>query len=159
MSDTICVLGCDPGGTTGFFLASWRPASRAPFTRAWQCGMDGAAELAGWILGSAYGDTVRVLGIEAFDSRLSGKRLKGFRPEAQHELIKSLESAAASRGIKHVTWTPGTVKPWATDARLQAAKLDEAVGKMRDDALDAARICLYTACKLLGLPVPRGGSG
>lgn len=45
------------------------------------------------------------------------------------------------------------VKPWATDARLDAAGLTEATKGMRH-ARDAGRHALYTAVKECGLPDP-----
>lgn len=158
MTGSLCALGIDPGGTSGLFLAAWKPGQRKPFlTRAWQCGMDGTTELAGWIL-AAYTQADAV-GIEAFDSRRRGKQLAGFSPAKQHELIQALEWLAASRGIPYVTFAPGMVKPWLKASgdpvrRLREAGLYEAVGKMRDDALDAAGTCLYTACARLGVPDP-----
>jgi hypothetical protein len=159
--DFTCALGGDPGGTTGLFLAAWkRGARKAVMTRSWQCDMDSAPELLGWIL-EAHGHLITAAGFEAFDARLRGRSLRGFSPARMHKLTGDLIAVTTAAGITAVTRAPSLVKPWATDKRLSAAGLWEVTNGMPDHARDAARHCLYAACKDAGMrdPLSRAGEG
>ena len=149
-----CALGGDPGGTSGLFLGAWRAGERKPYlTRAWQCDMGAAPELLRWVL-TEYGGLIQAAQFEAFDARERSRKMRGFSASAQHALIAGLVAITAGFLIPVTTRPPSPVKTWATDKRMTAAGLDKAVGKMTDDALDAARHCAYCACKDLGMRDP-----
>lgn len=150
-----CALGGDPGGGNGFFLAAWgNGRHRSPLiTRAWVVNMEGAAELAGWVL-SEYGYLIMAAGLEQFDSRARSRRMRGFSATAAHETVARLAALISDAGITVTVRPPALVKPWATDRRLEAAGLMSATAGMPDHARDGARHCLYTACHDLGLRDP-----
>ena len=136
-------LGGDLGGTTGLFLGAWhRDRPRVPvLARAWQCDSGAVPELLGWIL-ETHGHIVTVAGIEAYDARRSAR---GMTSKAMYELVSVTTGIIAAAGITVTARPPSAVKTWASDKRLRAAGVREVLGKMTDDAFDAARQCLYAA--------------
>lgn len=79
--------------------------------------------------------------------------------KATRDMVRDLAAWAARNDIPSHTYAAGHVKPWATDARLDAAGLLEMTKGMRH-ARDGARHALFTAVKHYGLldPLSKAGS-
>jgi hypothetical protein len=77
---------------------------------------------------------------------------------ATRDMVRDLAGWAAHRGIQSHPRRAADVKPWATDARLDAAGLLELTKGMRH-ARDAARHALFCAVKDYGLPDPLSRRG
>jgi hypothetical protein len=152
--DVTCALGGDPGGTCGYFLGAWRAQARQPvLVRSFQCGMGSAPELLEWIL-KAHGHLIQVVSLEGFDARRRSHQLTGISAARMNKLITELASLAVAAEIPAVIRNPGLVKPWADDNRLAAAGLIEVTQGMPRHARDAARHCLHSACRVLGMRDP-----
>jgi hypothetical protein len=151
----ITTLGIDPGDTAGFLLAGWRPGQRkAALVRAWQCGRDSATLTLSWILRD-YATVLDAAQIEPWDSRPRARGLAGTSPPAIQAQIDAMAALCRDYGVPAVLRQVSDVKRWATDERLQAAGLLEAVSPapMRH-AKSAAWHCLYCAVHRCGLPDP-----
>lgn len=147
------VLGIDPGQTTGIYLLD-------------------ADERAGEYLQASPGvvlivvrgllerEDIAVLAIERFV--VGPRAARSSTPKAgqiARELIVSVASMGeAEFGTKVVLRAAAEVKPWATDARLDAAGL-LASTKGAPHARDAARHALFAAVKDCGIPDPLSRRG
>lgn len=69
------------------------------------------------------------------------------------DMVGIVTAWANGAGIQCIARTAADVKPWASDARLQAAGLLELTAGMRH-ARDAGRHALYCAVRDYGLPDP-----
>lgn len=137
MSD--CVLGVDPGLTTGIAwysaVGTWHVAQCSPFL-ARRLLVAVLSETTGWHIG-----------VERFVVR--SRAGKSNSPEARDETLSliSFVEHLATKNDHHCTLrNAGDVKPWATDDRLDEAgvlKLCKGMGHARD----AARHALFTGVK------------
>lgn len=154
------VLGVDPGPTPGIvclvtgYLTGFaqRQIVSADVV---QCSagalervLDGLADIPGSTAALAY---------EAFVvGRRAARSSTPAAGKATRDMVRDLAAWAQRNDIPSHTYRATDVKPWATDARLEAAGLLEMTKGMRH-ARDGARHALFTAVKHYGLPDPLSG--
>lgn len=152
-----CVIGVDPGATTGVCLLQvtspepWSSVSPVPYiTERLVFGCNSAAVygLVEHLIECNQGPARIVAAGEKFvPGRGAGAR-SGGASQAQM-VIGELQALPVEW-----TWrTPVAVKHWAIDDRLKKAGLLDLTAKMID-ARDAARHALFAACHDAGLPDP-----
>lgn len=91
--------------------------------------------------------TVQLVAIERFVvSGRSGRSGTASAGETTRNLIGALENEAQRAGAQVVLRSASEVKPWATDARIEAAGLHAPTKAMRH-ARDACRHALYAAAR------------
>jgi hypothetical protein len=154
-------LGIDPGPHTGLYAAWWDPRPLPDGREGWtlehciarECAAaDAAAVLRGMLRGHEDGFPVRAAGIEAFVARRKSVKLHGVRANHIVAQVSELTGVLAGYGIPVIARPAGTVKPWATDKRLDEASLLLLAGSS-PHVKDAGRHLLFTACQA-GLPDP-----
>jgi hypothetical protein len=143
------VLGIDPGGTTGTALLVYDDGQW--FISFHQYPSNAAIDATRVSLECDRPDLVAV---EKFVvSRRSGRSKTAQAGESARLIIGGVAQLCQEHGVRFVQRPAGTVKPWATDRRLDAAGL-LAPTKGMGHARDAARHALYAAVRDLGLPDP-----
>jgi hypothetical protein len=155
--DAMSALGIDPGPHTGMFAAWWgrpEPGSGAPwkllYALAFECSALMSPVMLRVLCESA--PVVRVAGIEAFVARGRSVKLRGVQTANIHAQISELGAVLDHCGIPSAARPAGTVKPWATDKRLEAAGLLKLAGTS-PHIRDAGRHLLFSVCQA-GLPDP-----
>lgn len=147
-------IGIDTGPVTGIFEATWLPGRKKAYrARAYQCDAASAPGLLAFILSlpaDAECPCTRPGGIE----EIRDGKVKGAGLAVARRLVVTLSAIAAEHGVILAARPAATVKLWATGRRLEAAGLAETLGKMTDDAADAARQCVYCAVRDGGMPDP-----
>lgn len=154
-STVLGCLGIDTGPHTGVFAAWWdREDWKLLDALAFECAAAMAVPMLRTMLGrkAALGQHVQLAGIEAFVARSKAVRLAGVRIAAMHAQQAEIRRELAGRGIYVAARPAGTVKPWATDKRLEAAGLLKLAGSS-PHIRDAGRHMLFGACQA-GLPDP-----
>jgi len=143
------VIGVDPGGTTGVFAFAVLSESDVvvPFlgpVAAQIRGWEGVEPLLTGLLNRTKGER-QLMAVEDFV--IGGRTARSAHPAAGQRtriLIGTAREIAADHGAEFHTRPAATVKPWATDKRLDAAGLLAATRGM-PHARDAARQALYAA--------------
>lgn len=146
-AETRTVIGVDPGPTPGVVLLSLTGAAagvRIIGREVVQCSA-GALSAVLEALGAA--DALVAVERYVVGAR-SGRSATAGAGETTRDQVGALIGA-----YPVVLRNAGQVKPWATDARLEAAGLLDLCKGMRHTR-DAARHALFTACKDAGLPDP-----
>lgn len=139
MSRYLRFIGIDPGPTPGIVCIS----AGGDVLGVIQCGADVLFQVVRDVLDA---DGRSLIAIERFVAR--------GRASAEQSLTRDqVGNAQALFPGRLVQRSASEVKPWATDARLEAAGLLEATKGMRH-AKDAARHSLFAAVKDGGLPDP-----
>lgn len=150
------VLGClgiDTGPHTGVFAAWWsREDWKLLDVLAFECAAAMAVPMLRYSVLGQSSRPVQLAGIEAFVARSKAVRLAGVRIAAMHAQQAEIRRELAGRGIYVAARPAGTVKPWATDKRLEAAGLLKLAGTS-PHIRDAGRHMLFGACQA-GLPDP-----
>jgi hypothetical protein len=159
---SLAALGIDTGPHTGFFAAWWsRDTWELQYALAFECAAVMAPAMLR-VLMEAPAVPFSVAGIEAFVARGKSVRLQGVRAAAMHAEQHELLAVLNHYGVHCLARPAGTVKPWATDKRLDDAGLLKLAGTS-PHIRDAGRHMLFSACQA-GLPDPlssiavRGGS-
>jgi hypothetical protein len=160
---SINVIGIDPGPATGIVILSWdEPAGRKPDrVHAYQCGHGSAADLLRYLLGRCANWAAG--GIEEY--RRTGGRSSRTASAADGkitmDLIPVLSGIASGHDLVLSCRPAATVKPWATDSRMEKAGLRAASPRARSaipakmiDAYSAGQQALYTAVRDAGVPDP-----
>lgn len=149
----IRVLGIDPGGTTGWVSLTYWQGQIGP----WELHpgqLTATDEVLAWVRWCLEHGHLDLVAIEKFVvSRRSGRSKTAQAGEAARLIIGGVAQLCQEHGVRFVQRPAGTVKPWATDRRLDAAGL-LAPTKGMGHARDAARHALYAAVRDLGLPDP-----
>lgn len=146
-------LGVDPGptpGLVGLLIRDQKILARDVI----QCSHEIAPAVVRGVLEEVRPGAVPTLvQIEAFVVGRASMRAAG-PGQTTRDLIGRLHQELAEwEGVSVLERNAANTKPWATDARLEAAGLLEACKGMRH-ARDAARHALYAAVKDGGLPDP-----
>lgn len=153
------VLGVDPGPTPGIVrLLFWDRVQALvgePVAEIVQCTAGALVPVL-----NALNDVPMSTTALAYEAFVVGHRAARSRTpaagKATRDMIRDLAYWAGHHDIPSHTYRATDVKPWATDARLQAAGLLEMTKGMRH-ARDGARHALFTAVKHYGLPDPLSG--
>lgn len=155
----LSALGIDVGPHTGFFAAWWIPGTwKLQYALAFEC----SAAMAPAMLRALLAHRLpRMAGIEAFIARGKSVKLQGVRTAQVMSQVGELRTVLDYHGVPVIARPAGTVKPWATDKRLEAAGLLRLAGTS-PHIRDAGRHMLFSACQA-GLPDPlsaiaRGGA-
>lgn len=149
------VIGVDPGPTPGIVVLDI-DRGRVAFSGAFQCSAEMAAQL---VMSQAWGVTMPVLvQVETFvvghrSSRSSTPQAGRVTRELADFLVSDLNSRENWLG-RVVSRSAANVKPWATDARLEAAGLLKVAKPVGRHAVDAARHALFCAVHDGSLPDP-----
>lgn len=152
-----CVIGVDPGPTSGVCLLCLEPVYDIPGVTSppviktrlvFSCNAPAVFGLVEYLLEANDGPArIVAVGERFVPGRGAGARSGG--AAVVREVIADLKSL-------HGSWkwrSASDVKPWATDRRLDAAGLLGVTNKMID-ARDAARHALFCAVHDCGLPDP-----
>lgn len=155
-------IGIDPGPVPGIVLLTRR--GRHLEVEAAQCTADFAPSLLYTLLDShraSLGSAPVIVQIEEFVVRRRASRSRtAAAGTVTRDLVGKLQREAHGLdNVKVVLHNASQVKPWATDARLQAVKtqgtdLLDVAGHVGRHAKDAARHALYAAVKYGGVPDP-----
>lgn len=146
------VIGVDPGPISGVAAISF---TRGEVTnaQALQCSAGMAVGLVVHLLTGARPARV-LLAVERFVVGPRAARSSTARAGVvTRQLISALQAAGEAHGVLVLLRSAADVKPWATDARLRAARLLEVCTGM-PHARDGARHALFTAVHDAGLPDP-----
>lgn len=139
-------IGIDPGPIPGIVaLTVWD--SGKPDTAVIQCSHDITSTIVGGLLDAVHLPVT--LATERFVARGRASAVQSLT----RDLVGQLQEIAHGHEARFVQRSASEVKPWATDARLEAAGLLEATKGMRH-ARDAVRHALFAAVKDGGLPDP-----
>lgn len=150
---SLAALGIDTGPHTGFFAAWWSRATwELQYALAFECAAVMAPSMLRVLMEVPAVPMVKVAGIEAFTARGRSQRLAGVRIAAMHAEQHELLAVLNHCGVHCLARPAGTVKPWATDKRLEAAGLLKLAGTS-PHIRDAGRHMLFSACQA-GLPDP-----
>lgn len=157
MTGVLCVLGVDPGPTTGLAIAYWDEESWM-YPGAYQCDASSAPALAGWLAslhGSATRPAVRAVRGQVEEFRPgTGAGARGANAAVTRTAVDELKAVLESYKVTVATRPAATVKPWATDERLKKAGLFPVTAGMPMHARDAFRHLLYRAVRDCGVPDP-----
>lgn len=149
----LAALGIDTGPHTGMFAAWW---SRADWTLqyalAFECSAVMAPSMLRVLIDVPGAPLIRLAGMEAFVARGKSVKLRGASTAAMHAEQGELLAVLKNYDVRCIARPAGTVKPWATDRRLEAAGLLKLAGTS-PHIRDAARHLLFSACQA-GLPDP-----
>lgn len=159
------VVGVDPGPVPGIvvldfvddhasvsptFFPKWRLHS----AQALQCSYGLAPQLVESLLDDLPSSRIRVQ-VERF---VAGHRAsRSSTPSAgriTRDLVSILTQVVADRHVRVVARSAAAVKPWATDARLEATGLLTVAKPVGRHAVDAARHALFCAVHDGGIPDP-----
>ncbi len=141
------VIGVDPGPIPGIVALRGHAGPNHPpvLPVVLQCHHDSAVLLVETLLASRLDDHPVIIAVEQF---VVGPRAARSRtPQAgatTRNLVGALRAAAVNQFAQLEVRSAVTVKPWATDARLAAAKLVDPTKGM-PHARDAARHALFAA--------------
>lgn len=153
------VLGADPGPTPGIIrlTVGYSRANPMPVIEradVVQCSEGVLVPVLNALIDFAEFAETTALAYEAF---VTGARAaRSSTPaagKATRDMVRDLAGWAAHHNLPSYTRRAADVKPWATDARLDAAGLLDLTKGMRH-ARDAGRHALYCAVKDYGLPDP-----
>lgn len=151
MSDVLCALGADPGGTTGLAVAYWDDESWV-HPQAYQCNAASAPALLAWLAQS--NKSLRVLAqVEEFRAG-TGAGARGRNASVTRALVGELGAVLEQAGVKYAVRPATDVKQWATDKRLDRAGLLAVTAGMPNHARDATRHMLFCAVHDGGVPDP-----
>lgn len=153
------VLGIDPGPTTGMCLVAWQTdTGQVLDVNVLQTDDRIASVVADALI--RFVDTRLHIAVEQFVVGRGSMRA-GSSGQRTRDLVGRLQSLASFRRVPadqvHMQ-TAAQVKPWATDARLDACGLLEATKGMRH-ARDAARHALFAAVRHRDIPDPLSKKG
>lgn len=163
MTGDLRVIGIDPGPVPGFVLLDW--ADGSPAIDVVQCSSRTAPTVLAALLEDRRATTVVQIERFVVGHRASRSSTAG-AGEATRELVGALQQIWEDRdsteqgrlGGRWFQRSAANVKPWATDARLDAGGLLEATKGMRH-ARDAARHALFAAVHDGGIPDPLSTQG
>ena len=150
MSSGLCVIGCDPGSTTGLAVAYWDEESWS-FPAAYQCDGSSAAALLCYLVRANRQLRTRAA-VEEFRAG-TGAGARGPHASVTRTLVDDLTAVLKAGGVTVVARPAVTVKLWATDKRLAKAGLLEVCRGM-PHSVDAFRHLLFLAVHDLGVPDP-----
>lgn len=151
--DAMSALGIDIGPHTAFFAAWWdRESWGLRYALAFECSALMAPVMLRVLMEVPAVPLIRLAGTEAFVARGKSVKLQGVRAAAMHAQTHELHAVLGHCGIPAIARPAGTVKPWATDRRLEAAGLLKLAGSS-PHIRDAGRHLLFSACQA-GLPDP-----
>lgn len=148
------VLGIDPGPLVGVCLLELP----APGGREWHAQVAQVAPAELWPLIAAWAEAhpIAAVAAERFVVRQRAGRVSDpGASKAARDVLGGL--AVALPDTRRIERSAAEVKPWATDARLEAAGL---LGQTRGmpHARDASRHALFAACRDFGARIPRTGA-
>lgn len=156
MTGVLCVLGVDPGPTSGIAIAYWDDESWM-YPGAYQCDASSAPALVGWLAslhGSATRPAVRAVRGQVEEFRPgTGAGARGANATVTRTAVDELKAVLESYRVTVATRPAAMVKPWATDERLKKAGLFP-VCRGQGHATDAMRHLLYRAVRDCGVPDP-----
>lgn len=151
----LTVIGVDPGVTTGVAVFEYgKDLGKQPIVPLYQADAVGTP----WLLEQLVKEhtlngTIRYHAVViAVESYVAGRHGKGSEGTVTREFVALCDLLASRYNAKLVRRNAGTVKPWATDARLHRHALFATEG-MRH-ARDAARHALFAAVHDFGVPDP-----
>lgn len=148
-------IGVDPGPIPGFVML-WPRTPRAVDIDVVQCSAKTATTVLWGLLNRnrrLLDRTPCVVQIEAFVIGRGSMRSAGAGAQTRDLIGRLIREAENQPNVSVVQRSAAQVKPWATDARLDAAGLLEATKGMRH-ARDAARHALFAAVHDGALPDP-----
>ncbi|WAL67108.1 hypothetical protein ORV05_04790 [Amycolatopsis cynarae] len=153
----LLVVGVDPGVTTGICALPYLDGRlQIEQVAVIQANPAAVPRIVAAFLAEAEGFTLMpILAVEEFVTNLRAAR--SATPEAgriTRQLIAQLQDVHLDHAARWYRRPAGIVKPWATDARIEAAGLDGPTHAMRNHARDAARHALYAAVRDGGIPDP-----
>jgi len=148
------VVGIDPGPVPGVVALQFRDRVLV-HTEVLQCSASLAPTLVRAVLEHLGSGVVPTwVQLERFvTGRRSSRSSTAGAGQTTRDLVGELTQVAQTEGALVVQHSAGLVKPWATDARLEAAGLLTATKGMRH-AKDAARHALYVATRDAAQPDP-----
>lgn len=156
--DGLYVIGIDPGPVPGIITLACS-AGRVQGVSAFQCLAADAPILLGHLL-DGIGGVFTLVAIEAFVVRRAAGKT-GRAGTVTRDLIGQFEREAGFRpgAARTVQRSAAAVKPWATDKRLAAVKVQgtdllDVVSHVGRHARDAARHAIYCAVHDVGIPDP-----
>lgn len=156
-----CYLGVDPGRTCGIAVAYWDGSWRHP--GAYQCDADSAPALLGWLVElntrpDIVGGAIRVrAGVEEFRPG-TGAGARGANASVTRSQVDALAGVIGACGGRVSVRPAASVKPWASDKRLERAGLLAVCHAMGHSA-DAMRHLLYCAVHDGGVRDPLSSRG
>ena len=151
MSSVLAVIGCDPGPTCGIAVAYWDEESWA-YPAAYQCDAASAPALLDWL--ASKNRRLRVIGaVEEFRAG-TGPGARGAQACVTRDLADELVFVLRQSKVTAMVRPAATVKPWATDKRLERAGLLAVSAGMPAHARDAQRHLIYAAVHDAGVPDP-----
>jgi hypothetical protein len=146
------VIGVDPGPIPG--VVRLQLADRQPTRLVDVQALQVTPGLIATVLDALSRDDHTVLAVERFV--IGPRAARSSTPQAgaaTRVLLMELEAWAGHRGVKLYARSAAEVKPWATDNRLEAARLIAPTHQMRH-ARDAGRHALFCAVRDCGLADP-----
>jgi hypothetical protein len=162
VSQVIHVIGVDPGPTTGIAVLQWsrggEPDARpSVIWRGYQC--DAAS--APWLL------DVILRRSKVWDAGQEEHFVHGNLPDSPTttRMEDELAAVAADNGLKLAARPMASVKPWASDKRMIAARAWHTIPEKSTipakmvDARAAAKHCLFCAVHDAGVPDPLSRNG
>lgn len=150
------VLGVDPGPLPGIVRLKLEVTDRTTLLDAQALQVTSGVLVA--VLEALTGGVGQAVAYERFVvGNRAARSSTAHAGQATRSMIGTVETWALTRCKVHAR-SAADVKPWATDARLEAAGLLELTKGMRH-ARDAARHALFCAVKDYGLPDPLSRRG
>ena len=156
MTDYTTVIGVDVGPIPGIVVLGFKD-HRLIGPGVVQTSANLAPEIVSWMLDHTTrfrGGKIVVQAEKFVVGHRSARSSSAGAGQITRDLIGELRRVTAGQ-CPFVQHSAAMVKPWATDARLEAAGLLDATKGMRH-ARDGARHALYAACKYGGIPDPLG---
>jgi hypothetical protein len=139
-------IGVDPGPCTGITTLRWSPGVHPlALWRAYQCDADSAPELLAMLLGQydwEFGQMEHFVPGNLPSSPVTVK------------LENQLARIAEDEGVHLARRPMASVKVWASDKRMTAARAWETIPAKMVDARAAGKHCLYSAVHDAGVPDP-----
>lgn len=153
MTDYLRVLGCDPGPIPGVVVLDFAQGALRG-TSVFQCSANAAPDLVNWLIRDTPPSWRLLVQTERFvvGSR-SARSSSAGAGQITRDLVNEIARVCGGQAPL-VLRNAGSVKPWATDERLDRAGLLDATKGMRH-ARDAARHALHCAVNHGGVPDPR----
>lgn len=150
----VLVVGIDPGPMPGLVALDYYPDGSIHEARVVQCTANAAEEALRGLLISRASQAYPVVQIEKFVVGRRATRSSTASAGAEtRRMVELLAHVAEEFDAQVHIRSASEVKPWATDARLEAGGLADLVKGMRH-AKDAARHALFAASKNAGIPDP-----